>query len=146
MRRRALYWLSVITMAATVMALGAVGTLRWTLIPWGIRGTVVVSGYQDGTGERLRTIEMDDGRRLVVDRSLIERSGGRDALEGAVLTKQPWQRELVVDDRPVRLGPPAELWEALIALGCVVAGGFWLRARGRRNRRGTQPDKSSPCT
>ena len=111
---------TVAIMALCVLGIGLVGALRWTLIPLAVNGRVEKSEQQDGTSEHFRTIDLENGQSLVVDRSLVKRAGGREALNGAEVQKEQWQRTLVVGGRLVALHPSVEFWRTLAALALLV--------------------------
>ena len=111
---------TVAIMALCVLGIGLVGALRWTLIPLAVNGRVEKSEQQDGTSEHFRTIDLENGQSLVVDRSLVKRAGGREALNGAEVHKEQWQRTLVVGGRSVALHPSVEFWRTLAALALLV--------------------------
>ncbi len=133
---------TVAIMALCVLGIGLVGALRWTLIPLAVNGRVEMSGYQDGTGEHFRTLDLEDGRSVVVDRSLVERAGGRNVLEGAEVRKESWQATLAVDDHRIVLRMSSEFWRTIASLAFLVAVGMLRRVMLHRP---APPILSDPC-
>lgn len=118
-------------MALGVFGIGLLGAFRWTLVPIAVHERLVDTGYQDGTSERMRTLDLESGRRIVVDRSLIERAGGRDALRGVSVSKERGQKTLTVSGREVDLRLPSEFWRTMAALVFLIGLASWRRVRGQ---------------
>jgi len=127
---RAATWIGV-AVGTTVLLTGGVAAVRWTLIPLRVNARVVDVGYEDGTTGHLRTLALDDGRTLVVDRGLVVSAGESTTLRGAALRKDRWQRTVAVDGRSIPLSIPADIWFTLAALGVPIVVGWCLRATAR---------------
>ena len=122
-RRR---WASVVT-GLVVVVTGGISVARWTLIPLEIDRTVESTSWVDSTTGRLRTFQLDDGRNLVIDRELLERAGGPEAVEGATVRKDRWERRLHLGDTTLGLPISGVVGRTLGALAGLVLLGAWLR-------------------
>jgi len=122
-RRR---WASVVT-GLVVVVTGGISVARWTLIPLEIDRTVESTSWVDSTTGRLRTLQLDDGRNLVIDRELLERAGGPEAVEGATVRKDRWERRLHLGDTTLGLPISGVVGRTLGALAGLVLLGAWLR-------------------
>ena len=122
-RRR---WASVVT-GLVVVVTGGISVARWTLIPLEIDSTVESTSWVDSTTGRLRTFQLDDGRNLVIDRELLERAGGPEAVEGATVRKDRWERRLHLGDTTLGLPISGVVGRTLGALAGLVLLGAWLR-------------------
>ena len=115
--RRGLVALAVVTL---FLAVG--GALVASPLPHRVGSTVVAIGYVDDVGERIRTITTADGRRLEVDRNVLEGLGGPDDVLGAHLSHDPWSGDLRAGRREANLLRPGdEPWRSLLVVVAVVA-------------------------
>lgn len=87
MRARWGGWTVPVSAAALVVALGAWGGLRWSLIPVAVEGRIATVHYVSDNGYRLRELALTDGRSLIVDRDVVARFGSKDDLAGQSITK-----------------------------------------------------------
>ena len=110
-----------------VVVTGGISVARWTLIPLEIDSTVESTSWVDSTTGRLRTFQLDDGRNLVIDRELLERAGGPEAVEGATVRKDRWERRLHLGDTTLGLPISGVVGRTLGALAGLVLLGAWLR-------------------
>lgn len=124
-RRR---WASVVT-GLIVLVTGGISVARWTLIPLEIDSTVESTSWVDSTTGRLRILQLDDGRNLVIDRELLERAGGPEAVEGATVRKDRWESTLDIGGSTLSLRVSGVVWRTLLAILFLVALGGWLRRR-----------------
>lgn len=118
--------------AALVVALGAWGGLRWSLIPVAVEGRIATVHYVSDNGYRLRELALTDGRSLIVDRDVVARFGSKDDLAGQSITKTAgdWSVQIGGKTRPLR--PSVAFWQvtiALVALAAVSLGRRWARIR-----------------
>lgn len=127
-------WIGIVAGVAILLA-GTAAVARWTLIPISIDAHVVDIGYEDSTTGHLRTLVLDDGRTLVVDRGFLAAAGESKALTGATLRKDRWQRHVDVDGHRVPLPIPIDVWLTLAALTVPMVAGWWLRGAARRSAR-----------
>lgn len=125
-------WIGIVAGTAILLA-GVAAAARWTLIPLRIDARVVDVGYEDSTTGHLRTLTLDDGRTLVIDRGFLTAAGERKALTGATLRKGSWQRHVDVNGHRVPLPIPTDVWLTLAALAVPVVAGWWLRGTARRS-------------
>lgn len=131
-RPRAARWIGIVA-GVTILLAGTAATARWTLIPLPLDARVVHVGYEDSTTGHLRTLALDDGRTLVVDRGFLATAGESRALTGATLRKDRWQRQVTIDGQRIPLSIPADIWLTLAALAVPVVTGLWLRGAARRS-------------
>lgn len=125
-------WIRIAAGTAILLA-GVAAVARWTLIPLRIDARVVHVGYEDSTTGHLRTLTLDNGRTLVIDRGFLAAAGESKALTGATLHKDRWQRHVDVNGHRVPLPIPTDLWLTLAALAVPVVTGWWLRGAARRS-------------
>lgn len=125
-------WIGVLAGLA-ILADGARAVFRWTLIPVSIDARVVDIGYEDSTTGHLRTLTLDDGRTLVIDRGFLTAAGESKDLTGATLRKNRPQRHVAVNGHRVPLPIPTDVWLTFAALAVPVVTGWWLRGAARRS-------------
>lgn len=122
-RRR---WASVVT-GLIVLVTGGISVARWTLIPLEIDSTVESTSWVDSTTGRLRSLHLADGRDLVVDRQLVARATDPQAMLGASIHKDRWERRLHLGDATLGLPITEVVGRTLGALAGLVLLGAWLR-------------------
>ncbi len=122
-RRR---WASVVT-GLVVLVTGGISVARWTLIPLEIDSTVESTSWVDSTTGRLRSLHLADGRDLVVDRQLVARATDPQAMLGASIHKDRWERRLHLGDATLGLPITEVVGRTLGALAGLVLLGAWLR-------------------
>ena len=125
-RRR---WASVVT-GLVVLVTGGISVARWTLIPLEIDSTVESTSWVDSTTGRLRTLQLEDGRNLVIDLELLERAGGPKSVEGATVRKDRWESTVDIGDSTVSLRVSYVVWHTLLSILFLIALGGWLRTAG----------------
>lgn len=122
-RRR---WASVVT-GLVVLVTGGISVARWTLIPLEIDSTVESTSWVDSTTGRLRSLHLADGRDLVIDRQLVDRATAPQAMLGATIHKDRWERRLHLGDTTLGLPITGVVGRTLGALAGLVLLGAWLR-------------------
>ena len=111
-------WVALALGLCTV-AFGAVGALRWTLIPDHLDTRVhKMMGAEEGPPFRL--LILDDGRVLTVDARVVERLANGEDPAGTRVRKAAWETTLQADGRTVHLGPSGEFWRMVVTLTVIV--------------------------
>jgi len=110
-----------------VLVTGGISVARWTLIPLEIDSTVESTSWVDSTTGRLRSLHLADGRDLVVDRQLVARATDPQAMLGASIHKDRWERRLHLGDATLGLPITEVVGRTLGALAGLVLLGAWLR-------------------
>lgn len=111
-------WVALALGVCTVL-LGAVGALRWSLIPEHLDTRVhKMMGAEEGPPFRLLILR--DGRVLTVDaRVVASLTQGEDAA-GTRVRKSAWDSTLQADGRTVHLGPSGEFWRMVVTLTAIA--------------------------
>lgn len=134
---------ALIVAAALTLACAAWGAAQWSLIPVGIDDEVIAVRYQSESGYRWRTIELDDGRELVVDRRVTDQFDDWERLDGRAV-KAAGERELLVGDEQADLALSFEFWKVVVTVGAIVGVAVWRATRSTRGAdaaHGAPPDQ-----
>ena len=106
---------TVVLLAIAAVAAGVVIAFERSLIPVGVSGTVEGGEWLDGSGQRLRVVEIS-GERFVVDSRSLE---GVEA--GEQVLKRPWERSLETSRGRIGLGPSEEFVRMALSGAIVLA-------------------------
>ena len=125
-------WVALALGLCTVLV-GAVGALRWTLIPEHVDTRVhKMMGAEEGPP--FRVLILEDGRVLTVDTQVVKHLAHGEDPAGIRLRKDAWATTLKADGRTIHLGPSGEFWRMLATLAAValVAAARFCRLSARR--------------
>lgn len=107
------------------LVLGIWGSLRWSLIPVRLDGTVALSS-EAKEGPPMRDLVTEGGHVWTIDAALLERMGGPDDVQGKPIEKAAWSRTLTLGGRTVPLTPSREFWRTSAAF-CLLVGAALVR-------------------
>lgn len=111
-------WVALALGLCTVV-LGAVGALRWSLIPEHIETRVQkMMGAEEGPP--FRVLILEDGRVLTVDARVVERLAQGEDPAGTRIRKSAWESTLRANGRTVHLGPSGEFWRMVVTLTVIA--------------------------
>lgn len=113
--------------AVVALLVGTLGALRWALVPDGYDGRIrFLSRSVDGS--EFVNVGIGQTTNVSVYQDVVDRLGGREAIVGQRIEKDPWSATVRVGDRTATLEPPWEFYRftaVLLALLAVALARWW---------------------